>query len=49
MTVVDRLNVADDDRNRALWEPVLRSQRKTKVCWRIDNQRWKDALFEALR
>ncbi|MFY9790648.1 MAG: nucleoside hydrolase [Candidatus Sulfotelmatobacter sp.] len=49
MTVVDRLNVADDDRNRALWEPVLRAKRKTKVCWRIDNQRWKDALFAALR
>lgn len=49
MTVVDRLNVADDDRNRALWEPVLRAKRKAKVCWRIDNNRWKDALFRALR
>ena len=49
MTVVDRLNVAHDDRNRALWEPVLRAKRKTKVCWRIDNKRWKEALFAALR
>jgi purine nucleosidase len=48
MTVVDRLNVADDDRNRALWEPVLRAKRKAKVCWRIDNNRWKDALLAAL-
>ena len=49
MTVVDRLNVAEDDRNRALWEPVLRAKCKAKVCWKIDNNRWKDSLFAALR
>jgi len=49
MTVVDRLNVAEDDRNRAVWGPVLQTKRKTKVCWRIDNNRWKGALFAALR
>jgi purine nucleosidase len=48
MTVVDRLNVADDERNKALWVDVLRRPR-AKVCWTIDNQRWKDALFSALR
>lgn len=48
MTVVDRLNVAGDERNRAVWGEVLRKG-KTKVCWRIDNRRWKDALFAALR
>lgn len=47
MTVVDRLNVADDERNRIVWEPAL--QRKAKVCWTIDNQRWKQSLYAALR
>ena len=49
MTVVDRLNVADDDRNRPVWDAVVRSGNKAKVCWTIDNQRWKQALFAALR
>jgi purine nucleosidase len=48
MTVVDRLNVAGDDRNRAVWESAL-GGRKTKVCWSIDNQRWKEALYAALK
>jgi purine nucleosidase len=49
MTVVDRLNVADDDRNRSLWAPVRSSRRKAKVCWKIDAKRWKQALFAALQ
>jgi purine nucleosidase len=49
MTVVDRLNVAEDERNRVVWEPVLRTGRKSKVCWKIDIQRWKETLFSALR
>lgn len=49
MTVVDRLNVADDERNRWEWALSLKMGRKAKVCWKIDNQRWKDALFSALR
>jgi purine nucleosidase len=48
MTVVDRLNVADDDRNKATWAPVL-AGRRTRVYWTIDNRRWKDALDAALR
>jgi purine nucleosidase len=48
MTVVDRLNVASDERNRAVWAPTLRG-RKAKVCWSIDNRRWKETLFAALR
>jgi len=48
MTVVDRLNVAEDERNRAVWAPALRVP-KAKVCWSIDNQRWKEALYAALR
>ncbi len=49
MTVVDRLNVAADDRNQAVWAPVLEKKRKAKICWTMDNQRWKEALFSALR
>jgi len=38
MTVVDRLNVAGNDRNRAVWAPVLERGRKTKVTWTIGQQ-----------
>ena len=48
MTIVDRLNVADDERNRAVWAPALEG-RKAKVYWTIDNQRWKEALYTALQ
>ena len=49
MTVVDRLNVAADDRNQTVWADVLKKKCKAKVCWTIDNRRWKEALFSALR
>ena len=49
MTVVDRLNVAADERNQAVWADVLRKGSKAKICWTIDNRRWKEALFAALR
>jgi purine nucleosidase len=48
-TVVDRLNVASDERNRATWMPLVQSDKKTNVCWTIDNQRWKNTLFTALQ
>jgi inosine-uridine nucleoside N-ribohydrolase len=49
MTVVDRLHVAADDRNQALWAPVLKKGYKVKVCWAIETKRWKEALFSALQ
>jgi hypothetical protein len=49
MTVVDRLNVAGDERNRAVWAPVLQKGQKARVCWTIDTMRWKQALFAALK
>jgi len=49
MTVVDRLNVAGDERNLPTWASVVRAGRKAKVCWSIDTKRWKDALFAALK
>lgn len=49
MTVVDRLNVAGNDRNKAVWADVLKQGAKTKVVWTMDIARWKQALFTALR
>src|SRR5713226_5730131 len=49
MTVVDRLNVADNDHNRVVWAPILERGRKAKIYWTIDNKRWKQALYSALR
>jgi len=48
MTLVDRLNVADDERNKSVWSGALAS-RKPRVYWTIDNARWKQALDAALR
>jgi purine nucleosidase len=49
MTVVDRLNVAEDERNREVWSPALAIKKKCKIYWKIDTKRWKEALFSALR
>jgi purine nucleosidase len=49
MTVVDRLNVARDERNRHIWESTLAAGYKARVFWAIDNFRWKQALYSALR
>jgi len=48
MTVVDLLNVAGDDRNRETWKPMLAGGKKSRICWSIDNVRWKAALYRAL-
>jgi len=49
MTVVDRLNVAQNERNREVWASALAAGHKAKVFWTIDNLRWKEALYAALR
>jgi purine nucleosidase len=48
MTVVDRLNVAEDERNREVWAEQIAGGRKGKIIWAIDNARWKEALFARL-
>jgi hypothetical protein len=45
MTVVDRLNVSGDERNSPVWRGTLQAQ----VVWTIDNERWKQSLYAALR
>jgi inosine-uridine nucleoside N-ribohydrolase len=49
MTVVDRLNVAADERNRGVWAAQIEKGRKGKIVWTIDNARWKEALYGRLR
>jgi len=49
MTVVDRLNVAEDDRNRTEWADAIAKGKKARVCWTMDAGRWKSALMAALR
>ncbi|MGB8324730.1 MAG: nucleoside hydrolase [Candidatus Acidiferrum sp.] len=49
MTVVDRLNVAHDMRNRDVWAHQLAKGNKAKIFWSIDNARWKQALYAALQ
>jgi len=48
MTVVDRLNVSANDRNKSIWADVLKQRPKPKVAWTIDIPRWKQALYHAL-
>jgi purine nucleosidase len=48
LTVVDRLDVASDERNRDLWKWVLKEQVKTCICWTLDVEGWKAALLAAL-
>jgi len=49
MTVVDRLNVAGNDRNRQVWSARLAGGHKAKIIWAIDNARLKQALYDALK
>lgn len=49
MTVVDRLKVAGDERNREVWATQLSMGRKAKIIWKIDNLRWKLALYAAMK
>jgi purine nucleosidase len=49
MSVIDRLGVAADARNRAVWNDVIAQGRKHKVIWEMDVPGWKQALLRALR
>ena len=48
MSVVDRLGVAEDARNHAVWSEVLEHGRKHTVVWEMDIPAWKHALLRAL-
>lgn len=49
MTVVDKLNLAADVRNAAVWREVTANATRPTVCWQLDAYRWKDLLFQLLR
>ena len=49
MTVVDQLDVADDERNAPLWDPLIERGRNVEVCWEIDVPKWKELLYSVLR
>lgn len=49
MTVVDRLNVANNERNREVWSASLAGGHKAKIFWTIDNARWKESLYSSLQ
>ena len=48
MTVVDKLGVAGDERNRAVWQPLLERGPNAEVCWELDIARWKSLLYRSL-
>ena len=48
MTVVDKLNVAEDERNQGVWSDAITRGAKTSICWELDAQRWKALLVELL-
>jgi purine nucleosidase len=48
MTIVDRLDVATDPRNRSVWAAAIERDRKVEVCWSLDIPKWKELLFSAL-
>ncbi|MGB6667878.1 MAG: nucleoside hydrolase [Candidatus Acidiferrum sp.] len=49
MIVVDRLNIAHNERNRDVWASALAAGHKAKILWTIDNVRWKEVLYSALK
>jgi purine nucleosidase len=49
MSVVDKLNVVHDSRNRDAWREPLERGRKHTVIWEMDIPAWKQSLLQALR
>ena len=48
-TVVDRLDVTSDVRNRAVWAQARANQpNKIHICWTLDIAAWKSTLYSAL-
>jgi len=49
MTVVDHLDVADDERNAPLWRHLIERGQRAHVCWEIDVPKWKELLYSVLK
>ena len=48
-TVVDRLNVAHDPRNRGTWSTLATDARPAKIIWTLDIPRWKQLLYDLIK
>jgi purine nucleosidase len=48
MTIVDRLNVAEDTRNRETWARAIERRTKAHICWTLDIPGWKALLYSSL-
>jgi purine nucleosidase len=48
MTVVDRLDIAGDARNRGVWSSFANLAKNVSVCWAIDVELWKAMLYRGL-
>lgn len=48
MTVIDRLNVGTDARNRAVWSRAIEANAQASVAWQMDVPGFKRLLFDAL-
>ena len=49
MTVVDKLDLADDVRNIDIWREALKTPVKPLIYWALDAARWKRMLYDSLR
>ena len=49
MTVIDKLHVTHDERNRHTWHNILERNLKSTICWELDAIRWKNMLYQLLR
>ena len=51
MTIVDQCNVTPyDTANVAMWQPIIqRGKPHVTICWEIDNDRWKQLLYQTTR
>jgi len=49
MSVVDRLNIARNERNAKTWSAFANKKPNAKVCWKLDSRRWKELLYKSLR
>ena len=49
MTVVDKLDAAENARNLRTWNRVIAAGRNVSVTWEIDSGRWKELLYRSLK
>ena len=47
MTIVDQLHVGENEPNIDEW--WSKTERNINVCWEIDNDAWKEALYSTLK